>query len=169
MSLVFLLRGDPQGMALACHKAIACDRNLAHAHGNLAAATVWLGRPNEGLRHVEQAMRLDPQSPQLAVMLSIKGRAHLLLTEAQAAAECFDQGLMANPNFPGNHAGLAMAQIMLGNHSAARMATDRLLRSVSDFRLSRSGFAPLVLSPPAYRDLYEKIILPAAQQADLPL
>ena len=57
LALVHRLHGDPKGMALESEAAVALDHNLANAHTSLAMALIWLGRPDEGLLAVEQAMR----------------------------------------------------------------------------------------------------------------
>jgi tetratricopeptide (TPR) repeat protein len=117
---------------------------------------------------VEQAMRLDPRSPQLGVFLSVMGRARLFLREAQAALDCFARAQMDRPSFPNIHAGTAMAHAILGDLDAARAATKQVLELVPTFRMSRSAYSPLSLSPDLYLKMYDEIILPAAIQAGLP-
>jgi adenylate cyclase len=169
LALVHRLHGDPKGMALESETAVALDRNLANAYTSLAMALIWLGRPRESLPAVEQAMRLDPRSPQFGVFLSVLGRAQLLLGSPEAAADCFARAQLLPSSLPNVHAGAAMAHVLLGDLDAARAAARRALDLAPGFRMSHSAYAPLAQSPDLYRKLYSEVILPAAQQATLPI
>jgi class 3 adenylate cyclase/TolB-like protein/tetratricopeptide (TPR) repeat protein len=169
LAIVHRLHGDPKGMALESETAVALDRNLANAYTSLAMALILLGRPGEGLLAVEQAMRLDPRSPQLGVFLSVLGRAQLLFGNLEAAADCFAKAQLLPSSLPNVHAGAAMVHALLGDLDAARAATRQALDSAPDFRMSHSAFAPLAQSPDLYWKLYSEVILPAAEQANLPV
>ena len=169
LALVHRLHGDPKGMALESEAAVALDHNLANAHTSLAMALIWLGRPHEGLLAVEQAMRLDPRSPQFGVFLSVLGRAQLLLGNIESAADCFAKAQLLPSSLPNVHAGTAMAYALLGDLEAARAAARQALDVAPRFRMSHSAYAPLAQSPDLYRKLYREVILPAAEQADLPV
>jgi adenylate cyclase len=169
LALVHRLHGDPKGMALESEAAVALDHNLANAHTSLAMALIWLGRPREGLFAVEQAMRLDPRSPQIGVFLSVLGRAQLLLGNIAAAADCFAKAQLLPSSLPNVHAGTAMAYALLGDLDAARAAARQALDVAPSFCMSHSAYAPLAQSPDLYRRLYSEVILPAAEQADLPM
>jgi adenylate cyclase len=169
MAVVHRLHGDPRGMTLESETAIALDRNLANAHTSLAMALILLGRPDESLSAVEQAMRLDPRSPQFGVFLSVQGRAHLLLGNAGAAADCFAKAQLLPSSLPNVLAGMAIAHVLLGDLDTARATAKRTLDLAPGFRMSLSAYAPLEQSPDPYRRLYGTIILPAATRAELPI
>jgi Flp pilus assembly protein TadD len=156
-------------MALESETAIALDRNFANAHTSLAMALIWLGRPSEGVLAVEQAMRLDPRSPQFGVFLSVLGRAQLLLGNVEAAADCFARAQLLPSSLPNVHAGAAMAHALLGDLDAARAAAGQTLDLAPGFRMSHSAYAPLAQSPDLYRRLYDEVILPASEKTDLPM
>jgi adenylate cyclase len=169
LAIVHRLHGDPNGMALESETAVALDRNLANAYTSLAMALILLGRPREGLLAVEQAMRLDPRSPDFGVFLSVLGRAHLLLGNLEAAGDCFARAQLLPSSLPNVHAGAAVVHALLGDLDAARAAARRALDSAPGFRMSHSAYAPLAQSPALYRKLYSEVVLPAAEQANLPI
>ena len=169
LAIVHRLHGDPRGMALESETAVALDRNLANAYTSLAMALIWLARPSEGMLAVEQAMRLDPRSPQFGVFLSVLGRAQLLLGNLEVAADCFAKAQLLPSSLPNVHAGAAMVHALLGDLDAARAAARQALASAPSFRMSHSAYAPLAQSPDLYRKLYSEVILPKAEQANLPI
>ena len=143
LALLHRLHGDPEGMALESETAVVLDHNLANAHTSLAMALIWLGQPREGLLAVEQAMRLDPRSPQFGIFLSVPGRAQLFLGNLEATADCFARAQLLPSSLPNVHAGAAVAHALLGDLDAARAAARQALDSAPGFRRSHSAYGPL--------------------------
>jgi TolB-like protein/Tfp pilus assembly protein PilF len=169
MGLVHVLRGDYERSALANEAAITLDRNFALAHNNLGNSLLHLGKGHEALASAETALRLDPRGPQRAASWTVMGFAHLLLGEPQEAVACFSRSRTANPRLPRAHAGAAIALALSGDESAARNAAADLLALVPHYRLSQTIDARLPNSPPAYRQFYERTLLPGATIAGIPI
>ena len=58
---------------------IALDRNHARSFFRLGQTLMFLGRPEEGIPHIEKAIRFNPRDPNIARPYAILGQAHLLL------------------------------------------------------------------------------------------
>lgn len=166
--LIFLASRNPAECARANENAIALDRNLALAHNNLAASLIHLGKPDQAIPVVEQAMRIDPLGPQLSFMQFNKGKANFLLGHADEAINWLVKSRRSNPNIARTLAVLAAAYAHVGNDVQARSTADNLRRVAPRFRLGESPDAPSAFSPNEYRNLYLEILLPAAQKAGVP-
>ena len=169
MGLVHVLRGDFERSVLANEAAISLDRNFALAHNNLGNSLLHLGKGDEALASAETALRLDPRGPQCAASWTVMGFAHLLLGKPQEAVACFSRSRIANPRLPRAHAGAAIALALSGDECEARRAAADLLAFVHHYRLSQTIDACLSNSPPAYRQFYERTLLPGATIAGIPI
>jgi hypothetical protein len=85
-----------QGVA-ECERALALDRNLAHAHAWIGLAKMFIGRATETETHVDEALRLSPRDTRSYIWLLIAGLAvsfqevvHSALTEEAEVAEASD-------------------------------------------------------------------------------
>ena len=54
---------------------IALDRNHARSFFRLGQTLMFLGRPEEGIPHIEKAIRLNPRDPNIARPYAILGQA----------------------------------------------------------------------------------------------
>ncbi len=79
-------------------KAIALDPNYADAFAMLSNVLNFVGRPEEALGQIEQAMRLNPHFPYW--YYHVLGNSQFLLTRYEAAAENFQKATERNPNVP---------------------------------------------------------------------
>jgi adenylate cyclase len=79
---------------------LALDLNpsLALAHYGLGAAFVFSGRPQEALRHLEAAIRLSPQDPNMGSFLVRVAEAKYLVGDDEAAVR-FALRALAQPGF----------------------------------------------------------------------
>ena len=68
---------------------IALDRNHARSFFRLGQTLNFLGRPEEGIPHLEKAIRLNPRDPNIARPYGILGNAHLLLGHVDRAIDLF--------------------------------------------------------------------------------
>ena len=70
---------------------LALDRNSASALLALGHCKLMIGSIEELIPFVEQAMRLSPRDPQLAVMYYRIGEVHLLQSSTDKAIPCFEK------------------------------------------------------------------------------
>jgi TolB-like protein/tetratricopeptide (TPR) repeat protein len=160
--------GNPAESARANEAAIALDRNLTLAHSNVGIALIYLGEPEKAIPWIEQALRLDPLGPHIAIQQANMGRAYFLLGQSDLAIEWLLKARASNPKPPRYHAILASAYAQKGEAAAARLALENLLRVAPNFKTSDLFDPPGPLSPEAYRDLYEQVVIPNARKAGIP-
>jgi TolB-like protein/Tfp pilus assembly protein PilF len=169
VGLLHMLRGDFALAAMANETAIALNRTLPHAYGNLGSSLTHLGLADRAIPFLEQSLRLDPLGPQNCAFLTGMGLARLVLGQPKAAVEWFLQARASNPKLARAHAGLALALASKGDIPTARLAAAGLLQLAPDFRLSETIDAPFASSPRRYRELYREVMVPAAKTAGVPI
>jgi tetratricopeptide (TPR) repeat protein len=74
----------------------ALDRNHARSFFRLGQTLMFLGRPEEGIPHIEKAIRLNPQDPNIARPYGILGIAHLVLGRVDQGIDFLRQACSAN-------------------------------------------------------------------------
>ena len=138
-----------QGIA-ECELALALDRNLAHTHGFIGLAKIYIGRAAETEGHVREALRLSPRDIRAHLWLMFVGAANLHLgADAEALAWC-RRGLEANRNHPLSHFQHAATLALIGHMNEAKAAMQGGLALDPGFTLGR--FRVNVPSDnPAYR------------------
>jgi TolB-like protein/class 3 adenylate cyclase/Flp pilus assembly protein TadD len=110
-----------QGIA-ELDRALALDRNLALAHGQIGAAKFFTGRGAEAEIHMGEAFRLSPRDIFAFNWLLVMGFAKLHLGADAEAVSCFRRSIEANRNYPITHFALAAALALLGSLDDARAA-----------------------------------------------
>ena len=95
-SKVMLSMGRYEEAALEAQKAVDLDGNDAVAIAGLANALVLAGRPEEGLRLIQNAMRLDPRHP--PNYLIILGAAEFGMGRYEEAVLTFQRAAKRNPD-----------------------------------------------------------------------
>ena len=166
--LLYQVLRNPVECARANETAIALDRNLALAHNNLGAALINLGRPESAFPWIEKGIQLDPLGPQVGIMQVNMGKAHFLLCQMDQAIAWLQKARASFPHLVRAHAFLALAYAQKGDQESAQRSLTDLLRVGPQFRLSSGPDVPGPLSPLAYREYYESILLPHARTAGLP-
>ena len=78
-------------------KAIALDRNYAHAMTHLGYTLNALGQPEAALPHFERAFELSPRDPNRHWFYSGLGICHMFLGHADEAVELFQRARTENP------------------------------------------------------------------------
>ena len=91
--------------------AVGLDRNNAWAVLQLGLVLIWLGQPEEGIPHIEKAIRLNPHYPNIAVMYWALGAAHLVSGHTDQAIEFLTKARAANPGLWFIHQWLAGALV----------------------------------------------------------
>ena len=139
-----------QGIA-ECERALALDRNLAHAHAFIGLGKNFLGRSAETEGHVHEALRLSPRDTLAHLWMMFVGAAKLRLgADVEALAWC-RRGLEVNRNHPLAHFQHAAALALLGHLNEARAATQAGLALDPGFtlrrlRVNRSSDNPIYLA-----------------------
>jgi tetratricopeptide (TPR) repeat protein len=139
-----------QGIA-EFEQALALDRNLAHAHGLIGQAKIFLGRGADTEAHIQEALRLSPRDIQAFKWMLYVGIAKLQLNADAEAVSWLRRSIEANRNYPFAHFGLAAALALLGALDDAQAAAQAGLAldpsfNVRRFRASASTDNPTYLA-----------------------
>ena len=129
--------------------AVALDRNNANALSSLGGVLRFLGRPQAGIPHIEQAMQLNPRDPNIGLYYRELGGCHLLLGHVDQAIDLFRKAIAANPRLWHPHLYLAGALGLRGDLDEARAALSESLRlapNINSFARWRSAF-PVMTNP----------------------
>jgi len=102
--------------------AVALDHNNAWALFQYCQVLKWLGRPQEGIPYIENAIRLNPHDPNIAIFLRLLGECHLLLDHVDQAMDLIRKARAANPQLWFIHLYLAGALGLRGDLDEARVA-----------------------------------------------
>jgi TolB-like protein/class 3 adenylate cyclase/Tfp pilus assembly protein PilF len=125
-----------QGVA-ECERALALDRNLADAHGEIGIAKLFMGRGAEAEAHINEAIRLSPRDIFAFRWLLMVGFAKLQLTADAEAVGWFRRSIQASRNYPIAHFGLATALALSGSLDQARTAAKAGLALDPSFTIRR--------------------------------
>ncbi len=107
-------------------RAIALDPNNSQAYRLQAEVLVFCGRPEDGIKLIEEAMRLNPHySPDYQHILGIADNVTGRYEEAIVA---FKKVLVRNPNFMTSHLNLAIIYSELGREDEARAEAAEVIR-----------------------------------------
>ena len=120
MGRSFWLEGDLESSLSWLERATSISPNYAQGIYARAWAEALGGRPLEGRKHVDLAMRLSPIDPLYYAMMATRAFTHMVRGEDTEAADWAEQGARA----PGSHVLIAMiaaaAQSLGGNLERAR-------------------------------------------------
>lgn len=126
----------PEGIA-ECERALALDRNLAHAYAWIGLAKVYIGRAGETEADVQEALRLSPRDTRSYIWLMIVGMAKFHLGAYGEAVVCLRRSIEANRNHPLAHFWLAAALAQLGAIAEAKRAARAALDLNPSFSIRR--------------------------------
>jgi len=119
----------------AARKAIALDPNYADAYAILAIVLNSDGQYNEALQSIDNAMRLNPETP--VSYRWIKGQTHYLLGQLGKAVFWLEDARDSNPEFSNVYEVLIATYAELGKIEEAEWAVSELLTLVPNFSLSQ--------------------------------
>jgi TolB-like protein/class 3 adenylate cyclase/Tfp pilus assembly protein PilF len=133
---VLRAQARPEDAASEYATVLALNCNAVGALGALAWCRLFTGSIEEVIPLLEQAMRLSPRDPQMAVWYHGIGRVHLLASRTEEAIVWFEKARSANPEYSSPHIYLASACALIGRteRAAAELAEARIL--VRDGRFS---------------------------------
>ena len=130
---------------------------------------MFLGRPEEGIHHIEKAIRLNPRDPNIARPYAILGMCHLLLSRVDQGIDFLYQARAANPRFWWLHLTLAGALGLRGDLNGARTSlaeSIKLKPEVNSFARFRAHM-PWTTNP-GYTALYEPTLHAGLRRAGFP-
>ena len=118
---------------------------------------------------VEQAIRLSPRDPQIAVMYYRIGEVHLLQSRADKAISWLEKARSANPELQYVHAFLASAYALKGEpeRAAAELVEARRLVGDGGYK-SIAHLKAGYLGVPKIRALFEATYLVGLHKAGIP-
>ena len=128
MGLTYIHTRRGQQAIAEAERALALDRNLAHARGGvLATANIAIGRAEQVEGHVKEAIKLSPRDKDLYIWTMLAGMANLCLADDDAAVTWLRRSVEANRNLPMTLFWLAAALANLGKQEDATAAVDAAL------------------------------------------
>ena len=110
------------------------DPNYADGHGMVGNVLNYAGRPQEGYRAVQMAMRLNPRHG--FVYYSVVGDSLFLMGRADEAVSAFKKAIEINPQYARGHQRLAAAYGQMGRIEDAEWEAAELLTLEPDFTLA---------------------------------
>jgi adenylate cyclase len=149
---------------------IALNRNHVNALAAISSCKLFTGSIEEAIPLVEQAIRLSPRDPDIAVWCFQIGRLHLLQSCTDQAILWLEKARSASPALPFVHIWLASAYALKGmtEHAATELSEARGLsaddRYTSIARLRALGHGGL----PKVRALFEATYFAGLRKAGMP-
>ena len=125
-----------QGIA-ECERALALDRNLAHAHAGIGFAKLTIGRAEETEAHIQEALRLSPRDIFAHHWMVIAGTAKLLLGSDDEAVTQLRRAIELNRNYSIAHLHLGAALAHLNRLDEAQSAARLGLALTPNYTLRR--------------------------------
>jgi TolB-like protein/class 3 adenylate cyclase len=101
-------------------RALALDRNLAAAHGDIGFAKLFTGRDEEIEAHENEALRLSPHDGRAWLWLHAAGAGKMNLGADEEAVALFRRSIENNRNFPVEHFFLAAMLANRGEQEEAQ-------------------------------------------------
>src|SRR6266446_8426369 len=108
--------------------AVSLDPTNARAHLHLGETRLFLGEPEAGIAPLEQAIRLSPDGPNLAIAYWALGTCQLLLGRVDQAIDLLQTASAANPRLWVPYLYLAGAYGLRGDLDKAKSALSESIR-----------------------------------------
>ena len=122
---------------------------------------VYACEPEEGIRTLQKAIRLNPIRPPTYVYFKL-GRAYRMMGQYKEAISEFKKALEGSPNSPGAWIGLASTYSLLGQEEKAREAAAEVLKINPKFSSER-----FIMALPFKNQSENERIIKALQRAGL--
>jgi adenylate cyclase len=123
LAQIYLWKKEHDRAIVEAERAVALGPNNADSYETLAEVLGWAGRPEDSIRVIRQAMRLNPHYP--FFYLWTLGHASYMSRRNGDAMDAFKKITQQNPNFLPAHAYLAVLFAEMGREKAAREAWDK--------------------------------------------
>ncbi|HJU17874.1 MAG TPA: tetratricopeptide repeat protein [Stellaceae bacterium] len=149
--------------------AIVSNRNAARAFTQLGWCKLAAGQVEEEVVELaEQAIRLDPCHPTVAIAYNLIATVRLYQSRQDEAIVWFEKAVHSNPRHPWGHFGLAIAYGLMDqrDHAVAELAEAQMLSdmfsSIVHCRAIRGE-----INTPASRERFENIVVAGLRKAGL--
>src|SRR5271165_6142740 len=126
-------RGQYEATLANLDAVIAIDRNFANAYAEKRHTLVMLGRVEEAIKPVEQALRLDPRSPVRNVWEWYMCDAYAHLAEWEKVIDSCQKSVASNPSLMFPYIELAAANGWMGRPAEASAAVAELQKLKPSF------------------------------------
>jgi adenylate cyclase len=123
LSQIYLWKKEHDRAIAQAERAVVVAPNDADGYETLAEVLVWAGRPEDSIKSIRQAMRLNPHYP--FFYLWTLGHAYYMTRRNGDAIDAFKKIVQENPNFLPAHAYLAVIFTEMGREKDAREAWDK--------------------------------------------
>jgi adenylate cyclase len=153
---------------------LSANPNSVSALADIGRCKIYLGKLDEAITLIEQAIRLSPRDPSIGNFYFRIGEARLLQSRTDDAIVWLEKSCNANPAFASAHAHLAAAYGLRGEttRAARELAEARKLavddRYSSMARLRRSWGPTVTQLAPEVRALYQATYLAGLRKAGMP-
>jgi tetratricopeptide (TPR) repeat protein len=157
---IYLQKRQYDEAIAAQEKAVALSPNWSKALAHLGMGLVYACRPEEGIRELQKAIRLNPVPP--TYYFFKLGRAYRMTGQYDEAISAFKKALQGSPNSPGAWIGLASTYSLLGQEEEARAAAAKILKINPKFSSER-----FIMSLPFKNQSENERIINALRKAGL--
>jgi adenylate cyclase len=130
-------RGEHDEALAAFTEAVKHNPEFARAHAQRGAELIYLGRAEEGIAEVENAIKIRPKSSSLGMFHWIIGRGRFFMGQYAEAIEPLRLSVRLWPNLWYNRLYLVSAHALLGNRAAARRALRAFDKQFPGYTLAR--------------------------------
>jgi adenylate cyclase len=161
--VMWQLRVDPEGALELYDKALAVNANCVQALTLRGWALASVGRSNEALPSLLQALRLSPFDPEAFFTMSALGCAHMLAGSFEEGLKWTTRALRERPAFAPALRFHAVCQVKLGRLREARETIEHLLQLEPGLSL-----AALQRRSPIYDAELMNLFLTSLHKAGLP-
>jgi tetratricopeptide (TPR) repeat protein len=149
--------------------AVALDPTNARAQLHLGVTRLYRGEPERGIAPLEEAIRLTPDGPNLAIAYWALGTCQLLLGRADQAIDLLQTASAANPGLWMPYFYLAAAYGLRGDLDKAKSARAESIRLKPAIRsLARMRAENRWLTDPRYQALQVKTLNVGLRRAGFP-
>lgn len=115
-----LMARRPEESIAAFRRAVDLNPNSAAAHGHLGHGLAFAGRDREAIRHAEEAIRLSPFDPMMALFLGTIAVAHYVAGRYAEGLRFSTEAAHVRPGFHGAHRLRCASLARIGRSSEAR-------------------------------------------------
>ncbi|MBN8871826.1 MAG: hypothetical protein J0H67_03220, partial [Rhodospirillales bacterium] len=132
------LAHEPEEACPLHQRAVALNPNLALARCFFGLAQCYRGRPEEGLRPIEQSIHLSPYDPHMFFFEMALSMPYLLRGDYEKAAAAGRRAIELNPGFSSSYKGQLCALGHLGREEEAARIRATLLRLEPGFTVEEA-------------------------------
>ena len=126
LSIVLRMRGELEQASESLQRCIELVPSMAPCHAHLGHTLVQMNRAEEGIAHIDYALRLSPRDLSRPHWLRFAGEAEIEMGHFDRATVLLRQSYAANPRHPFLLRSLAAASALSGNMDESRKYVDEL-------------------------------------------